>query len=224
MNGDIMVKKQEKSKHTLKTYLFTGVLVTAPIALTFYLAWQVASYIDTKVIGLIPAKYSPDTYFPFGLPGLGILLLLAFLILVGMLTASYVGRLSSNLWTHFITKMPVLSGVYNAFRKIFETVLGAGKETAFRQAVLVEYPRRDIWTVAFVTGPVYKGVQRLIKDDLISIYVPTTPNPTSGFLLYVPKKDIIPLNIGVDEAFKMVISTGIVNPQDKSALKKGKKA
>lgn len=218
-----MTKKKKSTQHALKTYLFTGILVTAPIALTLWLAWEIASYIDSNVIGLLPMKYNPSTYLPYGLPGLGILLLLAFLILVGMITASYFGKIGAKIGRHFIQKMPILSGVYNAFQKIFETVLGSGKDTAFRQAVLIEYPRRDVWTVAFVTGPVYDGVKKLINKDLISVYVPTTPNPTSGFLLYVPKKDIRELNIGVDEAFKMVISTGIVNPESKKAVAPRKK-
>lgn len=206
-------KKEVQQGHSLKTYFFTGILVTGPIALTFYVAWKLASYIDSQVIGLVPAAYNPNTYLPYGLPGLGILLLLVFLILVGMLTASYVGRLSSRIWMNIITKMPFLSGLYNAFRKIFETVLGSGKETAFRQPVLVEFPRRDLWTIAFITGPTYEGIQKLKKEELVSIYVPTTPNPTSGYWVYVPRKDIIPLDIGVDDALKMVISMGIVNPQ-----------
>ena len=209
-----MPQKNEtlSAKHTLKTYLFTGILVTAPITLTLWLLWKVASYIDTHVINLLPAKYNPSYYFPYGLPGLGILLLLVFLILVGMLTASYVGRMSARIWSQFIKKMPVISGLYSALRKVFETVLGTGQETAFRYPVLVEFPRRDMWTIAFITGPTYKGIQNIFSDELIAIYVPTTPNPTSGYFVYVPKKDIKPLAIGVDEALKMVISMGIVNP------------
>lgn len=209
-----MPQKKEvlSTKHTLKTYLFTGILVTAPIALTIWLLWKVASYIDSHVLDLLPAKYNPSHYFPYGLPGLGILLLLIFLILVGMLTASYVGRISSRIWSRFIKRMPFISGLYSALRKVFETVLGAGQETAFRYPVLVEFPRRDMWTIAFITGPTYKGIQDIFADEIIAVYVPTTPNPTSGYFVYVPKKDIKPLSIGVDEALKMVISMGIVNP------------
>lgn len=209
-----MTKKDTKNqKTTLKTYFLTGILVTAPIGLTVWLAWKIASYIDTRVIALLPEKYNPTTYLTYGIPGLGILLLVTFLIVVGMFTASYFGRIGARFWRRLIARMPVLSGVYNAFKKVFETMLGAGKETAFRKAVLVEFPRRDMWTIAFVAGATYKGVQDKFKSELISVYVPTTPNPTSGYFVYVPKKDIIELDIGVDEAFKMVISTGIVNPE-----------
>ena len=216
-----MSKKQQKSqKTTLKTYFLTGILVTAPVGLTMWLAWEIASYIDSRVIALIPEKYNPTTYLPYGIPGLGILLLAIFLIIVGMFTASYFGRIGAKFWKRLIDRMPILSGVYNAFKKVFETMLGTGKETAFRKAVLVEFPRRDMWTIAFVAGATYKGVQDKFKSELISVYVPTTPNPTSGYFVYVPKKDIIELDIGVDEAFKMVISTGIVNPEKVKKVKK----
>ena len=137
-----------------------------------------------------------------------------------MLTANFVGRTFMRLGQSLIEHMPIISGIYNAFRKIFETLLGSGKNTAFRQPVLVEYPRRGLWTIAFLTGPVYKGIQNKVDDALVSIYVPTTPNPTSGFLIYVPKKDVIPLNIGVDDALKTILSMGIINPDAKPFRKK----
>ena len=205
-----------KKKHTLKTYLFTGLLVTAPIAMTFYLAIKLFLYIDSRVTALIPAKYSPE----YSLPGIGVVLLLVFLILVGMLTANFVGRSLMKFGQGLIEKMPIISGIYNAFRKIFETLLGSGKSTAFRQPVLVEYPRKGMKTIAFLTGPVYYEIQEKSDDALVSVYVPTTPNPTSGFLIYVPKKDVTPLNIGVDEALKIILSMGIINPDDKPARKK----
>lgn len=215
-----MKKRQNKNTHPLKTYLFTGILVTAPIAITFYLAVQLFTYIDKNVTALIPEKFNPGTYLPYGLPGLGVILLLIFLILVGMLTANFVGRTFMRLGQSLIEHMPIISGIYNAFRKIFETLLGSGKNTAFRQPVLVEYPRRGLWTIAFLTGPVYKGIQNKVDEALVSIYVPTTPNPTSGFLIYVPKKDVIPLNIGVDDALKTILSMGIINPDAKPSRKK----
>ena len=205
-----------KKKHTLKTYLFTGLLVTAPVAMTFYLAIQLFLYVDSQVRALIPAKYSPE----YSLPGAGVVLLLVFLILIGMLTANFVGRTLMRFGQSLIEKMPIISGIYNAFRKIFETLLGSGKNTAFRQPVLVDYPRKGMKTIAFLTGPVYHEIQGKADEALVSVYVPTTPNPTSGFLIYVPKKDIIPLKIGVDDALKIILSMGIINPDDKPARKK----
>lgn len=215
-----MKKRKANNTHPLKTYLFTGILVTAPIAITFYLAVQLFSYIDTNVTALIPERFNPGTYLPYGLPGLGIVLLLIFLILVGMLTANFVGRTFMLLGQRLIEHMPIISGIYNAFRKIFETLLGSGKNTAFRQPVLIEYPRKGLWTIAFLTGPVYKGIQNKVDEALVSVYVPTTPNPTSGFLIYMPKKDVIPLNIRVDDALKTILSMGIINPDAKPTRKK----
>ncbi len=202
-----------KTIQSLKAYLLTGILVTAPIAITIFLAIELIHLIDGWVSALIPEKYNPETYLPYGIPGLGVIILLIFLILVGIFTANFIGQSTERLWNSLIGKMPVVSGVYNALRKVFETLLGRGKETAFRQPVLIQYPRKGLWTIAFITGPVYQGVQKKIKHKLVSIYVPTTPNPTSGFLLYLSEKDVVPLDMRVDEALKIILSMGIVNPE-----------
>lgn len=206
---------KKESKTTLKTYFFTGILVTAPVAITLYVAWHLITYIDTKVTGFIPAQYNPNELLPYGIPGLGILLLLAFFTGVGMLTANFFGQAIIKAGYRLINRMPVISGLYNAIKKILETLIGNDKNKAFRQPVLVEYPRRDLWTIAFITGEPYPEVKRKLNDKtLLSIYVPTTPNPTSGFFLYVPKKDVIFLNISVEEALKLILSTGIINPNN----------
>ena len=207
----------EKAKHkqTLKTYLFTGILVTAPVAITLYLSIKLFLWLDSWATKLIPAKYNPETYLPYGLPGLGVLILLLFLILVGMLTANYVGRWLVGIGQRILSRVPVISGIYSALKKLFETVMGHNTQ-AFRKAVLVEYPRKGMWTVAFMTAPVYVGFKKMLPKDMITLYVPTTPNPTSGFMVYVPKKDIKELNIPVEEALKMILSMGIVAPSKKS--------
>lgn len=137
-----------------------------------------------------------------------------------MLTANYVGRAFVSLGQTVISKLPIISGVYGAFRQIFETLLGTGRKTAFRQPVLVEYPRKGMKTIAFITGPVYQKIQKQSRDKLVSVYVPTTPNPTSGFLIYLPEKEVTPLDIGVDEALKIILSMGIIDPDSKPARKK----
>ena len=210
---------REKKKHTLKTYFFTGILVTAPVAITFYLAIELFKWVDSAVVRFIPAKYNPETYLPYGLPGLGVLLLVLALILIGMLAVNFFGRWLIGLGRKIIERIPVISGVYAALKKLFETLLGQGGTTAFRKAVLVEYPRKGVWTVAFITAPVYDGFKKLLPNDLVTVYVPTTPNPTSGFMLYVPKKEIKELDMRVDDAFKLVISTGIVTPVKKTKRK-----
>ncbi len=197
----------------LRAYLFAGVLVTAPIFITFYLAWLFVTFVDGKIEPLIPAKYNPETYLPFAIPGLGLVVLIFSLMLVGALTAGFFGRLWMRFSEQALNQMPVIRNVYSAVKQILETVL-AQQSNAFREAVLIEYPRRGIWAIGFLTGSTKGEVQNLTEEECINVFLPTTPNPTSGFLLFVPKKDIIHLSMSVEDAIKMVISGGIVTPPD----------
>ncbi|SCA54810.1 conserved hypothetical protein [Candidatus Terasakiella magnetica] len=197
----------------LRAYFLTGILVTAPISITILLAWLFIDFVDEKVTPLIPLDYNPETYLPFSLPGLGLLIVIIMLTVVGMLTAGFIGKLLVRLSEGIMARMPVISGIYSATKQIFETVL-AQKSQAFREAVMIEYPRRGIWAIGFITGTTKGEVQNLTEESCVNIFLPTTPNPTSGFLLFVPKKDLIPLNMSVEQAVKMVISGGIVTPPD----------
>ncbi len=197
----------------LRAYFFAGILITAPISITFYLAWLFITFVDSRVTPWIPEKYNPTTYLPFGLPGLGLVVAVVALTLIGMLTAGFFGRLIMRFYDGLLARMPVVRTVYSALKQIIETVL-AQQSTAFRQAVLIEYPRRGLWAIAFITGRTEEEVQNLTDEEMINIFLPTTPNPTSGFLLFVPKGDLIPLSMTVEEAIKMVISAGIVTPPD----------
>ncbi len=197
----------------LRAYFLTGILVTAPISITILLAWLFIDFVDQKVTPLIPHAYNPETYLPFTVPGLGLLIVIVGLTLVGMLTAGFLGKFFVRLSESIMQRMPVLSGVYSATKQIFETVL-AHKSQAFREAVLIEYPRRGIWAIGFITGTTKGEVQNLTEEECVNIFLPTTPNPTSGFLLFVPKGDLVPLNMTVEQAVKMVISGGIVTPPD----------
>ena len=197
----------------LRAYFMAGIIITAPISITIYLAWLFITYVDDKVTPLIPVRYNPETYLPYGLPGLGVVIVVVGLTLIGALTAGFVGRFFQRVWERVMDKVPVLRGVYKALKQILETVL-AQQSNAFREAVLVEYPRRGMWVIAFITGITKGEVQSLTEDKVINLFVPTTPNPTSGFLIFVPEKDIVPLSMSVEEAMKMVISGGIVTPSD----------
>lgn len=198
----------------LRAYLFAGILVTAPITITLYLAWVIVNFVDNQITPLIPAKYNPESYLPFALPGLGVLVLALALIFIGALTAGLVGKLWFRFTEQMLNRMPVIRNVYSAVKQILETVL-AQQSNAFREAVLVEYPRRGMWAIAFITGRTKGEVQNLTEEETINVFLPTTPNPTSGFLLFVPKQDLIPLSMSVEEAIKMVISGGIVTPPDR---------
>ena len=197
-----------------RAYFIAGLLVTGPAALTAYLAWIFVHGIDSLVAALVPDRYNPERYLPFEIPGIGLLVVIVGLTLVGALTANVLGRFFIRLGDRLLNRMPVIRGLYGAVKQIFETVL-AKQSTTFREVVLVEYPRRDLWTVAFVTARPDGEIRDLAPPDSIGIYVPTTPNPTSGFLLFVPKKDVIPLAMTVEEGFKLVISGGIVAPPDR---------
>jgi uncharacterized membrane protein len=195
----------------LRTYFLTGVIVTAPITITFFLVWQFLSFLDTHVAGLLPDRYNPETYLPFSLPGLGLLIMLAFLTVVGMLTAGLAGRTLVRLGERLLSRMPVVRSVYGTLKQIFETIL-AQKSRSFREVVLIEYPRRGLGAIGFVTGPTRGEVQARSDEELVNVFLPTTPNPTSGFLLFVPKSDLIHLDMTIEEGIKLVISGGIVTP------------
>ena len=197
----------------MRAYFFAGILVIAPISITLYLAWLFIGFVDNRVTPLLPANYNPETYLPFALPGLGLVILVIVLTLTGALTAGFMGRMWLRISERFLARMPVIRNIYSAVKQIFETVL-ADHSKAFREAVLVEYPRRGIWAIAFITGRTEGEVQNITEEECINIFLPTTPNPTSGFLLFVPKKDLIPLSMTVEEAIKMVISGGIITPPD----------
>lgn len=217
-NGDASQENTGASKglsfgQRLRAYFFAGILITAPVTITFYLAWLFINFVDNKVTPLIPAKYNPESYLPFGVPGIGLVVIFIVLTIIGALTAGFVGRSVTKIYEGILNRMPVVRNIYSALKQILETVL-AQQSNAFREAVLVEYPRRGMWAIAFITGETKGEVQNLTEDQCINIFLPTTPNPTSGFLLFVPKEDLIPLTMTVEEAVKMVISGGIVTPPD----------
>ncbi|MCY4230326.1 MAG: DUF502 domain-containing protein [Alphaproteobacteria bacterium] len=197
-----------------RNYVIAGVLVTAPIGITAWLAWQIVQFFDSSVRAIVPEGYNPEQYLPFSIPGIGLVIFVLALWLIGYATANLMGRTLIETGERVLSRMPVVRTVYGALKQIFETVL-AHKSTAFRQVVLVEYPRRGLWCLAFVSGKTEGEVQNLSEDELVNIFLPTTPNPTSGFLLFVPKRDLTPLSMTVEEGIKMVVSGGIVTPPDR---------
>lgn len=193
----------------MRNYLLTGILVTAPITITVWLSWQILQFFDRTVRGLMP----PDWYPDISIPGLGLLVVFLGLILVGALTAGLVGRFFVRTSERILNNMPVVRSVYGAIKQILETVL-QNKATAFRQVVLIEYPRKGIWALGFVSGATRGEVQRKLDRELVNVFLPTTPNPTSGFLLFVPTDDVRVMNMTIEEGIKLVVSGGIVTPED----------
>ena len=206
----------------LRAYFFAGILITMPIVVTIALAWWFIGFVDSKIVPLVPVSWNPNTYLvkyfgiEIGLPGVGLVVLVIAITLVGFLTANFLGRFFVRLGENIVNRMPVIRSIYGASKQILETVM-RDQSTAFRQAVLVEYPRRGIWAVGFITGTTEGEVQNLTKEEVVNIFLPTTPNPTSGFLLLLPKQDVIFLDMSVEEAAKMIISAGVVVPPDRTA-------
>lgn len=197
----------------LRNYFLTGVVVTAPISLTVYLTWQLIDWIDRQVTPLLPAQYNPETYLPFSLPGLGLVVMVAFLTFVGFFTANIFGRTIIRIGERIVNRMPIVRTLYNALKQILETVLNQSSQS-FRQVGMIEYPRRGIWALAFVTADTQGEIYQLLDRELVNIFLPTTPNPTSGFLLIVPKEDLIILDMSVEEAAKFIISAGVIMPEE----------
>jgi uncharacterized membrane protein len=198
----------------LRGYFFAGILVIAPISITVYIAWLFISFIDTQVFSVLPPVYNPETYLPFSIPGIGVILMIVGLTLVGALTAGYLGKIFLRLSERVLNRMPVVRSIYGAVKQIVETVV-SNKSTAFREVALVEYPRKGAWTLCFLTGKTIDQIGDAAGPRLVNIFVPTTPNPTSGFLLFVPETDLRRVDMTVEEGIKLVISTGIVTPPAK---------
>jgi uncharacterized membrane protein len=199
----------------LRGYFLAGLLVAAPIGITFYIAWLFISFVDARVKPLIPPRYNPETYLPFSLPGIGLIVVVVFLILMGALAAGVVGRAIEQVGRSVLTRMPIVRSIYGAVKQIFETVL-AQQSTSFREVVLFEYPRRGIWALGFITGATPGETQRVGNgEEVLNVFMPTTPNPTSGFIFMLPRSEVHPLSMTVEEGLKMVVSGGIVTPPDR---------
>jgi len=196
----------------LKAYLFTGILVTAPVAITFYLAYKFILWVDVFVNRMLPPQYRLDNYLPMTIPGLGLVVLIAFLILVGMFAAGFLGRFFIRLGEWFVAKMPLVSSIYSLLKQIFETVFSS-KTQAFKKVVMLEYPRKGIWILGLVSADLQGEIEQKLPEPMVNVFIPTTPNPTSGFLIFVPKKDVIEMNMSVEEAIKFIVSGGLVEPK-----------
>ena len=198
----------------LRRYFITGILVTAPVGLTFYVAWLFVSFVDERVTPFIPRVYNPSTYLPFDLPGVGLLALIVFLVMTGWIAAGVSGRYLVRLGERILGRMPVIRSLYSAIKQICETVF-TSRSQAFRQVVLFEYPRRGCWAMVFITGETEGEVQNVTRDRVVNVFLPTTPNPTSGYLLFLPVRELVPLSMSVEEGIKMVVSGGIITPPDR---------
>lgn len=196
---------------TLRRWLISGLLVTLPLVVTLWVLDLLVAFLDSSS-RLLPQGWQPLVLFGFRVPGLGVVLTLCVVMLVGALASNYLGSKLIQWGNSLLGRIPVVSSIYSAAKQISDTLF-SGKGNAFRNVVLVQYPRQGMWTIAFVTGkPLGEiaGHLNKVENEFISIFIPATPNPTSGFYLLVPRADTIPLKMSVDEAFKIVVSMGVI--------------
>ena len=199
----------------LRNYFLTGFVILAPVAITAYLTWTMIQWVDSWVKPYLPEVYNPDNYLPFSVPGFGLLVALFCITVVGFLTANLIGRSIVSYGESLLHRMPVVRNLYSGLKQIFQTVFNE-KTESFKEVALIEYPRKGLWALVFIATETKGEPQSRLNDkagQTVSVFLPTTPNPTSGFLLFVPDVDLIRLDMSVEEAAKLVISAGLVTPE-----------
>jgi uncharacterized membrane protein len=204
----------------LRASFFTGIVVIAPVGLTIWLLWTAVGWVDSVVLPLVPATIQPEKYIGINLRGIGLIIFLLFTIVVGWVAKGIIGRSMISFAEGVVDRMPVVRSLYSGIKQISETVF-AQTERSFEKACLIQYPRKGIWAIGFVSTPARGEVAAKAEtgSKLLSVFVPTTPNPTSGFLLFFPAEDVIELDMTIEDAAKLVISAGLVYPNPKDPTK-----
>ncbi len=196
----------------IRTYFLTGIFVTAPVTITLYIAYVFFSAIDDRVREILPQSYTDLlVYKSFTFPGAGVLIAVVSFVVIGWFASNIMGRFLIRVGEYILDRIPVIRNLYSTIKQIFETIT-ATQSQAFREVVMLEYPRKGVWSIGFVTGTSRGEVQERVKDETVNVFLPTTPNPTSGFLLFVPRKELKPLDMSVEEGIKLVVSAGIITP------------
>lgn len=196
--------------YSMKKYFITGLLIWVPLAMTVWVLSLIVRTMDQSLL-LLPNTIRPETLLGFYIPGIGAILTLLVVFLTGLITANIIGQRLVRFWESALARIPVVKSVYYSVKQVSDTLFSSSGE-AFRKALLVQYPRPGSWTIAFMTGQPGGDVVQHLQGDYVSVYVPTTPNPTSGFFLMMPRQDVIELSMSVDEALKYIISMGVVAP------------
>jgi len=202
----------------LRTWFFTGVVIAGPLAVTMWLVWWFIDTVDHWVKPLVPPTLWPDTYLPVRVPGTGVVLAVIGLTLLGFLAANLAGRTLLRIGEYLLDRMPVVRGIYKAVKQVFETVFSQ-QSTSFRKVGLVEFPRQGMWSIVFISAPPNETLaEKLPAADHVSVFLPCTPNPTTGFWFYLPTRDVIEVPISPDEAFKLIMSAGVIQPGTQKKL------
>lgn len=195
-----------------------GLLIWLPLAATFLVIRFIFELLD-RTLGLLPQAYQPSYLLGYHIPGFGVLMSIVILLVTGILVTNFIGAALVNIGERFLDKIPLVRSIYQAVKQVLATLFSSNSN-AFRKVLLVEYPRKGLWSIAFQTGVTCEKIHRHTEEDLITIFVPTTPNPTSGFLMMVSRQEAIVLDMSVDEALKMVISLGVMQPDAAKKLAK----
>ena len=204
-----MIKRIKKS---IRGVFLTGVVAVIPAGVTIYVLYLIIKLMN-NLVRFVPARYHPDQLLPFHIPGLGVIITLILIFTIGLVTRSYLGKKLAILGDRMVRQIPLVRGIYNALKQFVDAVF-SDKGQSFKKAVLIEYPRKGLYSIAFVTGVSRGEVQAKTLQRCVNVFVPTTPNPTSGFYIMVPEGDMITLDMTVEEAFTLIISGGIVSPED----------
>ena len=200
----------------IRRYLLAGLVVWLPVLATFGILRFLVDLLD-QTISLLPAAYQPEQLFGFHIPGFGVVLSLVLLLITGLIATNFLGQ-RLVIWSEAVLdKIPLVRTIYNTSKQVIQAIFSTNSE-AFRKVLLVEYPRKGLWSIAFQTGTAHSIVGDSLGTDMVSIFIPTTPNPTSGFLMMVAKSEVIELKMTVDEALKFIISLGMMQPLDPAAL------
>lgn len=205
----------------LRNYFLTGLVVVGPVTITLYIAWYVINIVDAWVKPYIPHVYNPESYVPFAIPGVGLLFALVGLTMIGALAANLLGRWLISAGEQMLGRMPIVRNVYQALKQIFESVVASSSPNQnFQKVGLMEFPSKGIWSIVFVTGEAAREIASEVPgEDLISVFMPTGMLPPSGFVCFVPRKSVMPVRMSVEDAAKIVISAGMVNPETQAKLK-----
>lgn len=196
----------------LRRYLIAGLLVWVPLVITVVVIRALVGFMDQSML-LLPKEWRPEALLGFPIPGLGLVLTVTVVILTGLLAANLFGRRVVAAWESLLARIPLVRSIYAAVKQVAETIFAANGE-AFRKVLLIEYPRRGIWTLAFQTGTATGEIQRRTEAEVITVFVPTTPNPTSGFIMMIPRNEVMELDMSVEDALKLVVSLGVVAPRE----------
>ncbi len=203
----------------LRNYFLTGIILVGPLAVTLYITWWFVNTVDGWVRPIVPASLWPDSYLPFHVPGLGVIIAGVGLTLLGFLTANLVGNTLIRLSERLLDRMPVVRSIYKSMKQIFETLFSQSG-TSFRKVALIEYPGRGMWSLAFISSSPEGSVKTYLPqgDAYISVFLPCTPNPTTGFYIFMPVKDVHEIPMTPDDAFKLIMSAGLIQPEAQAML------